>query len=52
MICNRCQDPILKGEGYRPYPIDSPSAAGTTVYIHERPCRPVPSQTSPSGLGR
>lgn len=47
MICDRCQQPIRKGQAYRTYPIDSPSGAGTTVYIHTADCQPVPSQTAP-----
>jgi hypothetical protein len=52
MICDRCQEPILKGQGYRTYPIDSASGAGTTVVMHKQTCQPVPSQTAPSGRGR
>lgn len=52
MICERCQQPISKDQMYKAYPIHSPSGAGTTVHIHERKCRPVPSQTAPSGVGR
>lgn len=48
MICDRCQEPILKGQTYREYPIDSPSGAGTTVVIHKADCRAVPSQSYPA----
>lgn len=50
MICDRCQDPILEGQGYREYTIDSPSGAGATVVIHNADCQGVPSQSYPAVL--
>jgi hypothetical protein len=46
-ICGRCDQMIEPGEQYTEYPIDSPSAAAPTVYWHDHPCRPVPTQTGP-----
>jgi hypothetical protein len=48
MICDRCGQPVQRGEATRTYPIDSASGGGRTATIHQRPCKKPPTQTYPS----
>jgi hypothetical protein len=45
-ICNWCDQVIQADEEYTEVDKLSPSAAGTTLYRHARPCQPAPTQTS------
>ncbi|WP_159058923.1 hypothetical protein [Streptomyces caeruleatus] len=45
-ICICCDKSIRDGEAYIKVDKMSPSGAGTTLYQHSRPCKPVPTQTS------
>ncbi|MDH6226191.1 hypothetical protein [Streptomyces sp. MJP52] len=47
MICERCCQPIRKGEGYEVIPIDSPSGAVPDVVRHKRACKATVRQTAP-----
>jgi hypothetical protein len=47
-ICGICDKPIRADEEYDEIDKMSASGAGTTLYRHTRPCRPVLTQTSPS----
>lgn len=48
MMCDRCGEPIQRGEKAKTYPIDSASGGGRAATIHQRPCRKPPTQTYPS----
>ena len=52
MNCDRCHNRINPGEDYDELAPDSASAARPNVLLHRRPCKPVPRQTAPSGIGR
>jgi hypothetical protein len=45
-ICVHCDESIKDGEGYTDIDKMSPSAGGTTLYRHDRECKPVPTQTT------
>ncbi|MDV9168745.1 hypothetical protein R6V09_01125 [Streptomyces sp. W16] len=49
-ICINCDQSIRTGEGYTEIDKMSPSAAGTTLYRHDRECKPVPVQTTQVSL--
>jgi hypothetical protein len=48
MMCDRCGEPIQRGEKTKTHAIDSASGGGRTAIIHQRPCRKLPTQTYPS----
>lgn len=50
--CDRCHNRINPGEDYDELAPDSASGAAPNVLLHRRPCKPVPRQTAPSGIGR
>jgi hypothetical protein len=50
MFCARCDKPIRPGQPYKPYDIMSPTGPGTTVYLHVKPCTPVPTQTTQASI--
>lgn len=45
-LCWRCDKPIAKGDAYTPHDIPAPTGAGTTVFLHVKPCKRVPTQTT------
>ncbi|MGW2720870.1 hypothetical protein [Streptomyces sp. NPDC001492] len=47
MMCDRCSEPIQRGEPYEEIPIDRPTGAGVTVVLHKRLCARPESQTAP-----
>lgn len=49
-ICGRCDEAIQPGQKYTSYSVPAASGAGATVYRHDQPCKPVPTQTSPIEL--
>ncbi len=51
-ICVRCDRAIQAGEPYTEHDKVSPSAGGTTLYQHTRPCKPVPTQTTQTSIRR
>lgn len=49
-ICISCDQSIKDDEAYREVDKLSPSAAGSTLYVHSEPCTPVPVQTNQASL--
>lgn len=47
MMCDRCGQPILRGQKVETHAKDSASAAGGTVTLHKRLCKKPPTQTYP-----
>ena len=45
-FCGRCTKPIRNSETYTTHEIPAATAGGTTVYLHAKPCQPVPTQTT------
>lgn len=52
MTCDYCHQPIQPGEPYDEHAPDRPTGAAPNVRLHREPCKPVPRQTAPSGIGR
>jgi hypothetical protein len=48
MLCARCDEPIRPDETPRPVDHHSPSAGGSTVYVHDYLCKRAPRQTYPT----
>jgi hypothetical protein len=48
MTCARCDQPFGPDEKRVPVDHHSPSAAGTTVYVHAFLCKRAPRQTYPT----
>ena len=46
-MCDRCGQPIRRGQKTVTVPKDSASAAGGTVTLHKELCRKPPTQTYP-----
>jgi|GEM_PF-3515393 len=49
-FCGRCDQSIRRDEPYTAYPIDRPTGAGMTVYLHVDLCRKVPTQTTQASI--
>jgi hypothetical protein len=47
VICARCQERIKAGEKYTKHDNPGASAAGSVVFLHVKPCKRPPTQTSP-----
>jgi hypothetical protein len=47
MMCDRCGEPIRRGQETMTVPKDSASGAGGTVTLHVRLCKRPPTQTYP-----
>ena len=50
VMCDRCGQPIRRGQETVTVPKDSASAAGGTVTLHAVLCQKPPTQTYPSGI--
>lgn len=48
MMCDRCGQPIRRGQKTETFPKDSASGAGGTATVHAVLCRKPPTQTYPS----
>lgn len=46
MMCHRCLK-LMRDDDGEAVSISAPSGAGTTVYVHRRPCTAAPQQTGP-----
>ncbi|MFJ9380672.1 hypothetical protein [Streptomyces sp. NPDC101455] len=50
-FCGRCDEPIRRDEEFSEHDKLSPSAAGTTIYLHVKGCKKVPTRTTQVSLG-
>ena len=50
-FCGRCDELIRRDEEFTEHDKLSPSAAGTTIYLHVKDCKRVPTRTTQVSLG-